>query len=79
MLKQEDGFHWITYPGYGAEWNEWVMDDRIITEDTVLAEWKGKWYPAKVLKKEGNKNFVHYEGFGDEWNEWLPPTRIKKP
>lgn len=79
VLKEEDGFHYITYPGYGAEWNEWVMDDRIITEDTVLAEWKGKWYPARVLKRDGNKSFVHYEGFGDEWNEWLPPTRIKKP
>lgn len=79
VLKQEEGFHYITYPGYGAEWNEWVMDDRIITDDTVLAEWKGKWYPARVLKKDGNKSFVHYEGFGDEWNEWLPPARIKKP
>jgi len=79
VIREEDGFHYITYPGYGVEWNEWVMDDRIITADTVLAEWKGKWYPAKVLKKEGNKSFVHYEGFGDEWNEWLLPTRIKKP
>lgn len=79
VLQQQEGFHYITYPGYGAEWNEWVMDDRIITEDTVLADWKGKWYPARVLKKDGNRSFVHYEGFGDEWNEWLPPTRIKKP
>ncbi len=79
LLKEEDNFHYITYPGYGAEWNEWVMDDRIISEDTVLAEWKGKWYPARVLKKDGHKSFVHYEGFGDEWNEWLPAARIKKP
>lgn len=79
VLKEEDGFHYITYPGFEASWNEWIMDDRIVTDDTVLAEWKGKWYPARVLKKDGSKSFVHYESFGDEWNEWLPPARIKKP
>jgi hypothetical protein len=30
ILKVEDGFHYITYAGYGPEWNEWVMADRIV-------------------------------------------------
>jgi hypothetical protein len=29
VLKQEDGFHWITYTGYDSSWDEWVMEDRI--------------------------------------------------
>ena len=29
VLKQEGGFHWITYTGYDSSWDEWVMDDRI--------------------------------------------------
>ncbi|MBX3720974.1 MAG: caspase family protein [Turneriella sp.] len=79
VLKEEGGFHYITYTGFGPEWNEWVMADRIVSADTVLIEWKGKWYPGRILKKDGAKTFVAYEGFGDEWNEWVPASRLKKP
>ncbi|MBN8222719.1 MAG: caspase family protein [Spirochaetes bacterium] len=79
VLKEEGGFHYITYTGFGPEWNEWVMADRIVAADTVLIEWKGKWYPGRILKKEGGKTYVSYEGFGDEWNEWVPASRLKKP
>ncbi len=79
VLKEEGGFHYITYSGFGPEWNEWIMADRIVTADSVLIEWKGKWYPGRVLKKDGAKTFVSYEGFGDDWNEWVPASRLKKP
>lgn len=79
VLKEEGGFHYITYPGYASSWNEWVMDDRIITDDTVVVEWRGKWYPGRVLKRNGDQTLVHYVGFGEGWNEWVPPSRIKKP
>jgi Caspase domain len=79
VLKEEGGLHYITYPGFEAKWNEWIMADRIVTADSVLIEWKGKWYPGRVLKKEGAKTYVSYEGFGDDWNEWVPASRLKKP
>lgn len=77
VLKEEGGLHYITYPGFGAEWNEWIMADRMVSADTVLIEWKGKWYPGRILKKDGAKTYVAYEGFGDEWNEWVPASRLK--
>jgi hypothetical protein len=55
------------------------MDDRIVADDSVLVEWKGKWYPAKVLKTEGGRSFIHYEGFESSWDEWVTSSRIKKP
>lgn len=79
VLKAEGGFHYITYTGFDASWNEWVMSERIVTADTVLIEWKGKWYPGRVLKKDGQKSYVSYEGFGENWNEWVPAARLKRP
>lgn len=29
VLRAENGSYYITYPGYGSEWNEWVGSDRI--------------------------------------------------
>ncbi|MBS0618716.1 MAG: caspase family protein [Spirochaetes bacterium] len=79
VLKEEGGFHYITYPGYDAVWNEWVMDNRILSPDSVLIEWQGKWYPGKALERKGKQTRVHYDGFGDEWNEWVPASRLKIP
>jgi hypothetical protein len=85
ILKVEDGFHWITYPGWPSVWDEWVMDDRIRTttasgpaKKTVLVEWKGTWYPAEVLKTEGGKFYIHYLGFGAEWDEWVTANRVRQ-
>lgn len=30
IQKIENGFHWITYPGWSHSWDEWVMSDRIV-------------------------------------------------
>ena len=79
VKKLDNDFHLITYSGYDSSWDEWVMDDRIVADDSVLVEWKGKWYPAKVLKTEGGRSFIHYEGFESSWDEWVTSSRIKKP
>ncbi len=46
--------------------------------DAVQVEWKGKWYPAKILKQENGKFFIHYEGFDSSWDEWVTESRIKR-
>ncbi len=46
--------------------------------DKVKVEWKGGWYPAKILKVENNKYYVHYDGYASSWDEWVTDSRIKK-
>ena len=29
ILRVEGYFHYITYEGFGSEWDEWVISDRI--------------------------------------------------
>ena len=43
----------------------------------IEVEWKGKWWPAKVLKKEGDRTQIHYIGYGAEWDEWVEAGRIR--
>ncbi len=31
VLAVKDGFHLISYVGYGKEWDEWVLADRLVT------------------------------------------------
>lgn len=37
--------------------------------EKVKVEWKGKWYPAKILKVEDGKYLIHYDGYESSWNE----------
>ena len=46
--------------------------------DRVQVQWKGAWYPAKVLKVDGEKFLIHYDGSSSSWDEWVAPSRIKK-
>ncbi len=43
----------------------------------VIAEWNGKWFPAKVIEKSSDKWKVHYIGYDNYWNEWLDSGRIQ--
>ncbi len=45
--------------------------------DSVQVQWKGGWYPAKILKVEGDKYFIHYDGYQAAWDEWVTADRIK--
>jgi hypothetical protein len=79
ILKSEDGFHYITYPGYESYWDEWVMYDRIKTgkEKHVEVEWNGKYYPALVLEEKNKKYFIHYTDDSYDWDEWVGNDRIR--
>lgn len=45
--------------------------------DTLDVEWKGNWYPARVLKTDelGERCYIQYQGYGSEWNEWVDENR----
>ncbi len=86
IKKREGDFHFITYPGWPAYWDEWVTSSRIVeaadkstdlTGRAVQIEWRGAWYPGKVLRQRGHRYLVHYDGFGGEWNEWAPASRVR--
>lgn len=88
VLETDGDFHFITYPGWGPEWNEWVMSDRIAgnggTDDkgeiaeVVEVEWRGKWWPAEVRRQEGDRYLIRYVGYGPEWDEWVTDARMRR-
>src|SRR5262249_38172277 len=73
------------YPGWGPEWNEWVLSDRIVdnlaAKQRVEVNWKGHWYPAVILKEKDGKYHIHYLDYDESWDEWVCKNRIrfKKP
>lgn len=48
--------------------------------DAVMVEWKGSWWPAKVIAVQDGKHpyKIHYDGYSDSWNEWVGAERIKR-
>jgi hypothetical protein len=84
ILKVEGDFHYITYPGYEAHWNEWVLARRIKGPPAdpaklVEVEWNGAWYPAELLKQNGQRYFISYVNDDGSWDEWVPRERIRFP
>lgn len=84
VLKVEDGFHYITYPGWATTWDEWVTSARINgprTEGTaaskVKVEWHEQWWDAVVLRQDGARVCVHYIGWADSWDECVTKDRVK--
>lgn len=89
VIEADGDFHKITYPGWPAYWDEWVLSDRIVgptanvepveiaTGEHVDVEWQGQWYPAVVLERSGNRALIHYEGYASSWDEWVGPARIR--
>lgn len=45
--------------------------------DRVQVEWKGAWYPAKVIKVDGGKYLIHYDGYPAAYDEWVTTARMK--
>lgn len=43
----------------------------------IEVEWRGKWWPARVLEKSGDQTLIHYVGFGSEWDERVSAERIR--
>ena len=87
VTSTADDFHKITYPGWPAYWDEWVLSNRIADASPASAttapgekldvEWQGTWYPAVVLKRSGNRALIHYEGYDATWDEWVGPERMR--
>ncbi len=48
--------------------------------DPVLVEWKGSWWPAKVIAtRAGSAPYkIHYDGYSNSWDEWIGNNRIKR-
>jgi hypothetical protein len=40
-------------------------------------EWKGTWYPARVLKTARDAYYIHYLGYDDSWDERVGKDRIR--
>lgn len=78
ILKKDDDFYYVTYPGWAHYWDEWVMDASIVENKGIISvEWQGQWYPAQVVKKNNGKYFIHYIGYDSTWDEWVDNKRIK--
>ena len=84
VLKEVEGFHYITYPGYDSKWDEWVAVNRIVGPyDEVMRApkvsvlWGNKWYPSVVLGRNGSKYKIHYTGEDTSWDEWVEAERIR--
>jgi hypothetical protein len=46
--------------------------------ELVEVEWRGKWYPAKILDVQGDSFCIHYEGYPSFWDEWVDASRIRR-
>ncbi|OAN55260.1 hypothetical protein A6A04_11415 [Paramagnetospirillum marisnigri] len=71
--KSEVAKCFITYTGYGKEYDEWVGPDRL----QIKVSWKGDWYPAKVVQVQGDKYKIHYDGYGSSDDEVVDISRIQ--
>lgn len=80
----------VTYKGYDHSWDEWVGKSRYSKHkpstsatpayhegSRVIVEWKGKWYPARVLEVGSDSYLIHYEGYESSWDEWVGLSRMK--
>lgn len=84
LLAEREDACYVHYIGYSSEWDGWVSFDRVrpfapehLPAGTrVSVEWKGRWYPARVLRSYLGLHLIRYEGYGDAWDEWVPPRRL---
>jgi hypothetical protein len=91
VVRTDDDFHFITYPGWPSYWDEWILSDRVVRQGftkqaapttfsvgaKVLVEWQTKWWPAVVTKQNGDQYFIHYDGYDASWDEWVTLRRIR--
>jgi len=88
VVRQQNGFHWISYVGWPSSWDECVLSDRILGDPTkhpphtdfVLVEWKSNWYPATIIATSNDAQswYIHYVGDDPKWDEWVTDSRMKR-
>lgn len=77
--------HWLGFVGYEDEWVERSQVRPLRgargypAGSKVEVEWKGRYYPARILELKGAVHLVHYDGYSDEWDEWVASKRIRLP
>ena len=82
VLQAKASQWFIAYDGYGANWNEWVGQDRIrslwAVGSPIDVLWKRSWYRATILAVRPGAYRIHYDGYGPEWDEWVTPSRMRR-
>lgn len=73
VTQAEPARCFITYKGYGKEYDEWVGPDRL----KIKVLWKGEWYNARVIKVNADSYRVTYEGYSKDDDENVPLSRIQ--
>jgi len=80
----------IHYIGWDRGWDEWVAPDRWRPADlnrlraarkgqAVEINWRGGWWPGKVLRARDGRYKISYDNYGSEWDEWVTPDRLRAP
>jgi Caspase domain len=85
VIGEKDGKYLVTWPGWGKKYDEWLPLNRTRPYQPktfpvgaqVQTEWRGQWYPARVLKVELGLHLVHYDGFESTDDEWVALSRLK--
>lgn len=45
--------------------------------DNVQIEWKGSWYPGRILEVGGVRYKITYDGYSSSWDEWVETARLR--
>jgi len=85
VLKLDDGFMFITYPGYDSRWDEWVSAVRVVgksggtqtAKKAAKVEWNGRWYDAVINSEKDGRFCISYVGYTAEWDECVDKKRIR--
>ncbi len=88
VLAVDDGFEYITYPGWPSNWDEWITSKRVVglhvagtpkpQVKVVKVLWGGRWWDAIVTEKKTDRTCIHYVGYDDSWDECVTADRIKE-
>lgn len=86
ISASEDGYR-VHYDGWESSWDEYVALERLCRAparldvregDAVTAEYRGKWYAARVLAVRSDGRIrITYDGWDSSWDEDVVPARIR--
>lgn len=86
ILAAKDGQFKVTWIGWPKDQNSWVGADQLrryspkswAADTAVEIEWRGNWYPGRVVRSELGLLLVHYDGYPDTDDEWMPVSRVRR-
>ena len=85
VMAEKEGQVFVTWRGWDRKYDEWLPLKRTrpyapktrSAGDLVEAEWRGKWYPARVVKVDLGLHLVHYDGYPEGDDEWVTLERLR--